>query len=102
MIMTFWGLAVLGATAGAGSIVPKSGRRIIVDSVQEYEGRVQYWIGNDSLTIPKSIVDRIESGPAASSLATSKSLPSAEMPPGHEPLPAASSPIMARVIRNRS
>ena len=101
-IITFCCLAVLGATAAADTIVLKSGRRIIVDSVQEYEGRVQYWIGNDSLTIPKSIVDRIESGPAASTLATSKSVPSAEMPPVHEPLPAASSPIMARVIRNGS
>jgi tetratricopeptide (TPR) repeat protein len=100
LIITFCCLAVSGAGAAADTIVLKNGDRIIVDSVREHDGRVQYWIGTDTLTIPKAIVARIESGPAASAAATARSATAAEMPPVHEPLPGSDSPLMARVVRN--
>jgi len=86
--------------AAADTIVLKNGHRIIVDSAQEHDGRVQYWIGTDTLTIPKAIVDRIESGPAASASTAAGSMTAAEMPPMHEPLPGSGNPLMARVVRN--
>jgi tetratricopeptide (TPR) repeat protein len=55
-------------SARADTIVLKSGTRIVVDSVTERNGRVEYTVGDNTLTIPKSIVARIESGPPASSL----------------------------------
>jgi tetratricopeptide (TPR) repeat protein len=94
----------LGIAAAADTIVLKNGDRIVVDSAEEHNGRIQYWIGTDTLTIPKSIVDRIESGPPASTISTSagpsKGMRAAELPPVREPLPAPNSPLMARVIRN--
>jgi tetratricopeptide (TPR) repeat protein len=48
--------------AQADTIVLKSGTRIAVDSVSEKNGRVEYTIGDNTLTIPKSIVTRIERG----------------------------------------
>ena len=44
------------------TIVLKSGARIVADSVTERNGRVEYTIGDNTLTIPKSIVVRIEAG----------------------------------------
>jgi tetratricopeptide (TPR) repeat protein len=52
----------LCAAAGADTIVLKNGDRVVVDAVQERNGRVEYWLGNNSFTIPKSIVVRIEAG----------------------------------------
>jgi len=100
LIITFCCFAVSGAIVTADTIVLKNGDRIIVDSVQEHDGRVQYWIGTDTLTIPKAIVARIESGPATSAAVTARSMPAAEMPPVHQPLPGSDSPLLARVVRN--
>ena len=100
MIITFCCFAVLESAAAADTIVLKNGDRIVVDSVEEHNGRVQYWIGTDTLTIPKSIVARIESGPPASTVGPSKAASAAELPPVREPLPAPDNPLMARVIRN--
>ena len=55
-------LTVLCAAAGADTIVLKNGDRVVADAVQERNGRVEYWLGNNSFTIPKSIVVRIETG----------------------------------------
>jgi len=64
-IITFCFCSVLGATAWADTIVLKNGDRIVADSAEERNGRVEYTIGDNTLTIPKSIVARIEKGPAA-------------------------------------
>jgi len=55
--------------ASADTIYLKSGGTIHADSVRENGERVEYDIGEDSYAIPKSFVDRIESGsgPANSS-----------------------------------
>ena len=53
------------ALAHADTIVLKSGTRIVADSVSEKNGRVEYTIGDNTLTLPKSIVVRIERGPTA-------------------------------------
>ena len=57
---------MLWAAARADTIVLKNGDRIQADSAQERNGRVEYSIGDNTLTIPKSIVVRIEKGPAPS------------------------------------
>src|SRR5262249_60529955 len=86
MIITFCCAAVLCAVAGADTIVLKNGDRIAVDWVKQYDGRVEYWVGNNSLTIPQSIVARIEAGPAPTPGATAPAQP-AVVP--HLEMPAA-------------
>ena len=66
-IITFCGLCVcavlmFAAQSRGDTIVLKSGTRIVADSVKEYNGQVEYSIGDNTLTIPKSIVARIERG----------------------------------------
>jgi tetratricopeptide (TPR) repeat protein len=100
MIIPFCCFAVLGSAAAADTIVLKNGDRIVVDSVEEHNGRVQYWIGTDSLTIPKAIVARIESGPPSSTVSPSKTTSGPDLPPVHEPLSRSDNPLMSRLIRN--
>ena len=103
-IITFCWLAVflLPFSAEADTIVLKSGTRILVDSATEKNGRVEYTIGDNTLTIPKSIVARIESGPPASttrpSSGTSQFSP-LELPSMHEAMEV-SEELIARVIHN--
>ncbi len=103
-IITFCWLSVLAlaASSAADTIVLKSGTRIVADSVTERNGKVEYTIGDNTLTIPKSIVARIETGPAAPGTAAPSS--SARFSP--EELPAMrqemaiSEDVLARVIHN--
>jgi tetratricopeptide (TPR) repeat protein len=89
----------LCAVAGADTIVLKNGDRIAADSVKQYDGRVEYWVGNNSLTIPESIVARIEAGPAAATLVQPPAAPALEVPTGDVTLEGAEQ-LMARVIHN--
>lgn len=77
----------------------KSGTRITADSVTEYNGRVEYAIGDNTFTIPKSIVAKIESGSPASAPAQQESDVAAELPPVREQM-AVDDALIARVIRN--
>src|SRR5262245_6960331 len=103
MIITFCCAAVLCAVAGADTIVLKNGDRIAVDWVKQYDCRVEYWVGNNSLTIPQSIVARIEAGPAPTPGATAPAQPAVvphlEMPAADVSLEGAEK-LMARVIHN--
>jgi tetratricopeptide (TPR) repeat protein len=96
-IITFCVIAMLCAAARADTIVLKNGDRIQADSAQERNGRVEYTIGDNTLSIPKSIVVRIEKGPV---YAPAPAAPAgAETPPAHEQM-AGSGDLLARVIRN--
>jgi tetratricopeptide (TPR) repeat protein len=89
---------MLCAAAQADTIVLKNGDRIQADSAQERNGRVEYTLGDNTMTIPKSIVVRIEKGPVygpAPSLAAA----TPEAPPAHEEM-ASSGDLVSRVIRN--
>jgi tetratricopeptide (TPR) repeat protein len=101
MIITFCCFTVLSAAAGADIIVLKNGDRIVVDAVQERNGRVEYWIGNNTLTIPKSIVARIEVGPptTAPSNVHPQPTPPVELPRVRETM-TGTEQLIARVIRN--
>jgi tetratricopeptide (TPR) repeat protein len=79
--------------------VLKNGDRIAVDSAREVNGRVEYWVGDNTLTIPKSIVARIETGAAPSSSSASEALSPAELPVLRQPMAGAEN-LMARVVRN--
>jgi len=79
-IIPFCCLIVSACVAGplivrADTIVLKSGTRIVVDSASEKNGRVEYTIGDNTLTIPKSIVVRIERGPSSNSGSAPSSKP---------------------------
>jgi tetratricopeptide (TPR) repeat protein len=96
-IITFCAFAVWCAAAGADTIVLKNGDRIRADSAQERNGRVEYSIGDNTLSIPRSIVARIEKGPAEPVSPAPAS--GTEAPPPH-PEMAGSGDLVARVIRN--
>ncbi|MGE5322938.1 MAG: peptidase MA family metallohydrolase [Actinomycetota bacterium] len=107
-IITFCGLCVVllsAAQARSDTIVLKSGTRIVADSVREYNGQVEYSIGDNTLTIPKSIVARIERGtpgvaPVGSSEASAPASVSAEDLPQMRNDMEISDDLVARVIRN--
>ncbi|HEU4413171.1 MAG TPA: hypothetical protein VFT65_00205, partial [Candidatus Angelobacter sp.] len=83
-IITFCAVIMLAATAGADTIVLKNGDRIRADSAQERNGRVEYTIGDNTMTIPKSIVVRIEKGGAPLTSAPSSPSSATIEPPTHE------------------
>ena len=89
---------MLCAAAHADTIVLKNGDRIQADSAQERNGRVEYTLGDNTMTIPKSIVVRIEKGPVYGPSPSSVAA-SAEAPPVHAEM-ASSGDLVSRVIRN--
>ncbi len=99
LIITFCCSAVLCVTAGADTIVLKNGDRIAADWVKQYDGRVEYWVGNNSLTIPQSIVARIEAGSAPAPATQPAAALPLEMPKVDVTM-AGAEQLMARVIRN--
>ncbi len=99
LIIPFCCAALLAASAYADTIVLKSGTRITADSVTEHNGRVEYAIGDNTFTIPKSIVAKIESGSPVSAPAQEKNNIAAELPPMREQM-AVDDALIARVIRN--
>ncbi len=99
LIITLCCSAVFCAAACADTIVLKNGDRIAADWVKQYDGRVEYWVGNNSLTIPQSIVARIEAGPAPVAPIQPAVAPPLEMPTADVIL-AGAEQLMARVIRN--
>jgi tetratricopeptide (TPR) repeat protein len=78
--------------------VLKNGDRIQADSAQERNGRVEYTLGDNTMTIPKSIVVRIEKGPVYGP-SPSQATAAPEAPPAHEEM-ASSGDLVSRVIRN--
>ena len=82
----------------------KNGDRIVADFAQERNDRVEYSIGDNTLSIPKSIVARIEKGPAAVAPAQQTTAKIAaqigadDLPPIHEEI--AGGDLVARVIRD--
>ena len=66
------GLAALPAPAD--TIVLKNGRRIIAASVVEENGRVSYETSSGRLSLPRSIVERVERGGSATDTAAQLSL----------------------------
>jgi tetratricopeptide (TPR) repeat protein len=88
---------MLGAAARADTIVLKNGDRIQADSAQERNGRVEYTIGDNTMSIPKSIVVRIEKGPVYTPAPAASA--GADNLPAHEQM-AGSGDLLARVIRN--
>jgi tetratricopeptide (TPR) repeat protein len=87
--------------------VLKNGDRIVADFAQERNGRVEYSIGDNTLSIPKSIVARIEKGspvvaPAQTQQTTVQigaKVGADDLPPVHEEI-ADTGDLFARVIRN--
>ena len=64
-------------------IVLKSGKRIIVDTAHEKNGRVEYEIGDNTFAISQKLVDRIETGvgiPATTHAETPSFTPSSTLP----------------------
>ncbi len=96
VLVIFLGGLLLAPLSPADIIRLKNGRSIVADSVRESKGRVEYQIGDNTFTISKSLVERIESGIGAPVPARREELP--EFTPSQELL---SSPeLLARVIRD--
>ncbi|HET6844772.1 MAG TPA: peptidase MA family metallohydrolase [Candidatus Angelobacter sp.] len=93
LIITFCCLAI--GAAQADTIYLKNGSRIVVDSVQETNGHVEYTIGDGTYAIPASLVVRIESGPGA----TPASPAASEAPPPREQMQTGTD-LISRVIHD--
>src|SRR6478736_239720 len=89
---------MLCSAALADTIVLKNGDRIQADSAHERNGRVEYALGDNTMTIPKSIVARIEKGPVYGPSPV-RAAAAAEAPPAHEEM-TSSGDLVSRVIRN--
>lgn len=98
LIIPFCCAIVLATAARPDTIVLKRGTRIVADSVTEKNGRVRYTIGDNSFTIPESIVARIESGPSISGEPVAP--PVADTPPPVRERMAVDETLIARVIRD--
>jgi tetratricopeptide (TPR) repeat protein len=97
-IITFCAALLLCAPAGADTIVLKNGDRIYADAVLERNGRVEYTLGDNTLTIPRSIVVRVEKGPAPEPAAVAPA--AAIAPPAMREEMAVSGDLVTRVLRN--
>jgi len=96
-IITFCLAAVLSGAALADTIVLKNGDRIYADSAEERNGRVQYSIGDNTLSIPRSIVARIDKG-GAPVVSSGTSAP-VDLAVRHEEM-SIPADLAARVVRN--
>ncbi len=96
VLVIFLGALLLAPFSAADIIRLKNGRSIVADSVREDKGRVEYRIGDNTFTISKSLVDKIESGAGTSAPARREELP--DFAPSTE-LPA-SPELLARVVRD--
>ena len=81
---------------GAETIYLKNGRTIVADSAQENNNRVVYTIGENTFAIPKSSVERIDTG--GTPVVTQRESVSLE-PPNEAPL-TADAELMGHVVRN--
>ena len=84
----------------------KNGDRIFADSAQERNDHVEYSIGDNTLTIPKSIVARIEKGPAPVAVTPSRPATAQTAQIGVDDMPAVyeemadAGDLAGRIIRN--
>jgi tetratricopeptide (TPR) repeat protein len=100
LIITFCCFLALASLCLADTIVLKNGDRILVDSVRESNGRVTYFIGDNTFTIPKSIVARIEFGPGVGApVQQQQRVKADDLPQFREPM-AGADQLTARVIRD--
>src|SRR5512147_718477 len=100
LIITFCAIALLPRTvAQADTIVLKSGTRIVADSVSERNGRIEYSIGDNTFTLPQSIVMRIERGPAPLP-ATARQRAADEQPPAVSQQLAVEEKLVERIIHD--
>jgi tetratricopeptide (TPR) repeat protein len=70
----------IAAAASADAIHLKNGRTILADHVRENGSRYEYEIGDDSYAIPKSAVERVETGGMPASNASSSGATKADLP----------------------
>ncbi|HJY88581.1 MAG TPA: hypothetical protein VKE24_17240 [Candidatus Acidoferrales bacterium] len=91
------GINLLSAEARADTIVLKNGRRIVAANVVEENGRVSYEISAGRLSLPRSIVERVErDGVSPANLAPQGASELAIRPPDVEP--AEGSDEVARAV----
>jgi hypothetical protein len=64
ILLLFSGLALTAVSASAEVIYLKNGRTIWADHVRENGSHLEYDLGDNTFAIPKSLVDRVDSGAA--------------------------------------
>lgn len=99
LIITFCATVLLSGAARADTIVLKGGTRIVADSVTERGARVEYAIGDNTFTIPKSIVARIERG-AAPVVSAAPTGAATEQPPAVRQQMAVDTKVVERIIHD--
>jgi len=99
-IITFCLLLVFPVSGLGDTIVLKSGQRIYADSAEEHQNRVEYSIGDNTMSIPRSIVVRIEKGPVPPPRPPAAAPAPAIEPPAMREEIMISADVAARVIKN--
>jgi hypothetical protein len=93
--------AIAVQPATAETIRLKNGRVILADSVRELNGRIEYTVGENSYAIPKTSVERIDTGGSpnvASSVTRTEDIPA---PPPKEELKIRNpEELIARIVVN--
>ena len=87
--------------AHADLIRLKNGKTIVTDSASETNGRIEYTIGENTFSIPKALVERIDTGPDASVPVESRAVPPVDIPPVQEqPRLQVSEELKSQVIQH--
>jgi tetratricopeptide (TPR) repeat protein len=83
--------------ARADVIHLKNGKTIVADSTAESKGRIEYTIGENTFALPKSLVEKIDTGPTAAVPADQHAIPAEDIPKVREQAPV-SEDLVAKVI----
>jgi len=71
---------IAAVTAAADTIRLKNGRTIYAEHTREVDGRIEYEVGDNTFAIPKSSVERIDSGGVAPPRSSTTAAGEAAMP----------------------
>ena len=63
--LTFFCVVCACLAANADVIHLKNGKTIVTDSASESNGRIEYTVGENSFSIPKALVEKIDTSPAS-------------------------------------
>jgi hypothetical protein len=74
------GLLLAASLCAGDTIRLKNGRSIVADSVVESDKTVQYAVGDDTYTISRNLVDRIDAGVVAGASHRDDSIPAVSIP----------------------
>jgi len=92
-------LAALCLAAPADVIRLKNGKTIVADSTSENNGRIEYIIGDNTFSIPKTLVEGIDTGRGSTVPAAPPAIASVELAPP-QPSVSGGTELISKVVHN--